>query len=234
MFGFTVLAVFINRNPIDRLALFVRAVGVSLVMLHVNAFVENLAETDRDRFQDAEQTVEQRRTEIRIVNEVVGNAVDVPGNADRIDEAEDEHDPKRNPRKRKNIPKNKRSGARPAATGMVSHRVKANTLESVVSRSGCHIAGLHDLIVIQTKRSTGASSTNHGATIPDFGPIDLRVLPGGDHWRAKELAAEEKQFCCHSSRTRPEALELVLRSRDVRYPADNQYENANRFSAAAS
>jgi len=100
-FGFTVLAVFINRNPIDSFALVVRAVGVSLVMPHVNAFVENLAKTDRDRLQDAKQTIEQRRAEIRIVNEVVGNAVDVPGNADRIDETENHHDPKGNPWKKK-------------------------------------------------------------------------------------------------------------------------------------
>jgi hypothetical protein len=50
-------------------------------MLHVNAFVEDLAKTDRDRFQDAEQTIEQWGPEVRIVDEVVGNAVDVPGNA---------------------------------------------------------------------------------------------------------------------------------------------------------
>ena len=74
----------------------VRPVGVSLVMLHVNAFVEDLAKADRDRLKNAEQTIEQRRTKVRIMNEVVGNAVDVPGNADRVDKTENEHDPKRN------------------------------------------------------------------------------------------------------------------------------------------
>src|SRR4051812_4365549 len=34
------------------------------------------------------------------MNEVVGDAVDVPGNADRIDESQDEHDQKRNPWKK--------------------------------------------------------------------------------------------------------------------------------------
>ena len=29
------------------------------------------------------------------MNEIVGNAVDVPGNADRVDQTEDEHHPKR-------------------------------------------------------------------------------------------------------------------------------------------
>src|SRR6267378_7678293 len=69
-------------------------------MLHVNAFVEDLAETDCDRFHDTEQTIEQRRTEVRVVNKVVGYPVDVPGNAYRIDESKDEHHPKRYTRKK--------------------------------------------------------------------------------------------------------------------------------------
>jgi len=100
MLGFALVTVFVNRNPIDGLTVLVRPVGVSLVVLHVNAFVEDLAKADRDRFQDAEQTIEQRRMEIRIVNEIVRDAVDVPGNADRIDETENEHHPKRHPRKK--------------------------------------------------------------------------------------------------------------------------------------
>ena len=82
MFGFTVVAVLVNRNPIDGLAVVVRTVGVPLVMLHVNAFVENLAKANRDRFQDAKKTIEKRLTKVRVVNEVVGNAVDVPRDAD--------------------------------------------------------------------------------------------------------------------------------------------------------
>ena len=48
MFGFTVVSMLIDRNPIDFLTMLVRPVGISLVMLHVNALVEDLAETDRD------------------------------------------------------------------------------------------------------------------------------------------------------------------------------------------
>src|SRR6266545_2706573 len=67
MFGFTFVTVLVNRNPIDGLAVLIGTIGVSLVMLHVNAFVENLAKTDRHRLQDTEQTIEQRRSEIRVV-----------------------------------------------------------------------------------------------------------------------------------------------------------------------
>jgi hypothetical protein len=100
MFRFTLMAVLVNRNPIDRVAMIVGPVGVSLVMLHVNAFVKNLPEANRDRFHDAEQAIQQRRTEIGIVNEVVGNAVDVPRNADRINKTENQHHPQRNARKK--------------------------------------------------------------------------------------------------------------------------------------
>ena len=46
--GLAVVAVFVNRYPIDGLAVLVGAVSVTLVMLHVNALVKNLAEADGD------------------------------------------------------------------------------------------------------------------------------------------------------------------------------------------
>ena len=46
--GFAIVAMLVNGNPIDGLAVLVRAVGVSLVMLHVNALVKNLSEANRD------------------------------------------------------------------------------------------------------------------------------------------------------------------------------------------
>ena len=82
MFGFTVVPVFINRNPIDSFTGLIRPVGIAFVMLQVNAFVENLAKPNGHRFHDAERTIEQRGPEVRIMDEVVGNAVDVPGDAD--------------------------------------------------------------------------------------------------------------------------------------------------------
>ena len=47
MLGFTFVTVFVNRNPIDCPTVLVGPIGVSLVMLHVNAFVEDLAKADR-------------------------------------------------------------------------------------------------------------------------------------------------------------------------------------------
>ncbi len=48
MLRLTVMAVLVNRNPIDRLTMFVGSVGVTLMMLHVNALVKDLAEANGD------------------------------------------------------------------------------------------------------------------------------------------------------------------------------------------
>src|SRR5256885_7986881 len=82
MLRLTVVPMFVNRNPINRFAFFVRPIGVALVMLHVDAVVKDLAEPDADRFENAEEPVEDWPPEIGVVNEVVRDAVDVPGNAD--------------------------------------------------------------------------------------------------------------------------------------------------------
>jgi len=98
MFGFTVVAMLIDRNPIDSFTSLIWSVGIAFVMLHVNIFVENLAKPDRYRFQNAKKTIEQQRTKVRVMNEIVRYAVDVPGNAHRIDKAENDHDPQGNTR----------------------------------------------------------------------------------------------------------------------------------------
>src|ERR1700730_10975632 len=101
MLGLAVVSMSINGNPIGRLAAVVGPVRVSFVMCDMNAVVKNLAESDGDRFQNAEQPIEQGKAEVGIVNEVVRDAVDVPGNAHRIDEAENGHHPKRQHREEK-------------------------------------------------------------------------------------------------------------------------------------
>ncbi len=60
MLRFAVVTMFVDRNPINSFTRLVRAVRVAFVMLHMNAFVKNLAKPDRDRFHDAKQTVEKR------------------------------------------------------------------------------------------------------------------------------------------------------------------------------
>ncbi len=44
----TVMSMLVDRNPIDCLTTLVREVSISLVVLHVNALVKNLAKTNGD------------------------------------------------------------------------------------------------------------------------------------------------------------------------------------------
>ena len=49
----SVVAVFVNGDPVHRLSIFIGQVGIALMMLHMDALVKNLTEADRDRLQDA-------------------------------------------------------------------------------------------------------------------------------------------------------------------------------------
>src|SRR6266536_221697 len=53
---FAVVTMFVDRNPINSFTRIIWAVRITFVMLHMNAFVKNLAKPDRDRFHDAKQT----------------------------------------------------------------------------------------------------------------------------------------------------------------------------------
>src|SRR5581483_12040416 len=58
------------------------------VMVLMDLLVEDLRKADRDRLHNTEDAIQRRALEIRIVQKVVRDAVDVPRNADRPHEAE--------------------------------------------------------------------------------------------------------------------------------------------------
>src|SRR5437763_13820559 len=64
MFRFTDMAMLVNRNPIDRVAMIVVQIGVSLLMLFVNALVKVMAVPDRYRLLSARQSVQQSWTQM--------------------------------------------------------------------------------------------------------------------------------------------------------------------------
>src|SRR4051794_19656396 len=109
MLSGSIMAVLVNRDPIYGFAVFIREVGVAFMVLHVNAVIEDLTEPDRDRFQNAEEAIQQPVSEVRIVNEVMRDAIDVPGDANGIDEAQDQHEPHR--RSREKVEHSKKVGA---------------------------------------------------------------------------------------------------------------------------
>src|ERR1051325_803528 len=87
-FRLAVVAMPIDRQPIDRVALLVLSIGVSFVMLHVHPVVHRLRETTGDRLGDAEQAIQNPGTEKRIVDKVMANAVDIGIDHQRINKSE--------------------------------------------------------------------------------------------------------------------------------------------------
>src|SRR5437764_10470705 len=71
IFRLTVVPMFVNRDPINRLTIFIRAISIALVMLHVNHVVVGLRKAAGHRFDHSENAVEQLRAEKAVVDEVM-------------------------------------------------------------------------------------------------------------------------------------------------------------------
>lgn len=91
---FAVMTVPVNGKPVDGFSMLVGLVAVTHVMPLMNIFVEGLRKTHRQRFDQAEHPIQKMGSKIGIVEKIVGDAVDVPRNADRIGKPHaDEHPP---------------------------------------------------------------------------------------------------------------------------------------------
>src|SRR5262249_14169193 len=58
IFGFVVMAVSVDRQPIDGVTFFILPVRVSLVMLHMDGVVHRLRKTACDRLRDSKEAIE--------------------------------------------------------------------------------------------------------------------------------------------------------------------------------
>ena len=97
-------------------------------MLHVDGVVVSLRKTARDGLSNAEETIEERRAKERIVDEVMGQAVDVGIHHERINEAHDEHHPERRVRIKKKHRQEIGEMKKAASIGTASQRVWAKIL----------------------------------------------------------------------------------------------------------
>jgi len=77
IFRLAVVAVTINREPINSITVFVLAVGIPLMMLHVHGVVHRLGEAAGDGLGDSKNAIQRLGAKERIVNEVVPYPVDV-------------------------------------------------------------------------------------------------------------------------------------------------------------
>ena len=97
--GFAIVTTAIDRQPIDSLPFLVGSIAVPHMVPMMHVFVKRLGESKRHRFQQREHPIQWTPTEIRVVDEVVRDPVDVPGDANRVDESHANQHPPRSHRK---------------------------------------------------------------------------------------------------------------------------------------
>jgi len=99
IFGLAVVAVSVDRQPIDCVTFFILPVGVPLVMLHMHGVVHCLREAAGDRLRNSKQAIDKLRSKKRVMNEVMSHPVDIRIHHQRINESETQHHPQRSMRK---------------------------------------------------------------------------------------------------------------------------------------
>ena len=97
-----IVAVAVDRQPINGLSFFIGPVAIPHVVPMMDIFVECLRESKRDRFHHSEDPIQRTPTEIGVVYEIVRDPVDVPGDANRVDDSHaNQHPPGSNRKERK-------------------------------------------------------------------------------------------------------------------------------------
>src|SRR5438874_7907026 len=82
-------------------------------MLHMHGVVQGLRKTTSDGLSDSKKAIEKLRSEKRVMNEVVSDAIDVRIHHERISEPENQHHPQRRVRKQKIEPEKIREMKKP-------------------------------------------------------------------------------------------------------------------------
>nr|GFB42086.1 hypothetical protein [Tanacetum cinerariifolium] len=103
-FRLAIVAIAINRQRVDRFALFIGPVGVAAMVAVVDVAVHGLREADGHRQQQIERPVHAFVSEIGVVNLVVGDAVDAPRQAHGIQQRQGDDGPPRQTVKRRDQP----------------------------------------------------------------------------------------------------------------------------------
>ncbi len=115
-FGLVIVAVAVDGGPVDGVAVLADAVAIAAVVAGVDGVVANLREAEGERLHEGKKAIKKRRTEKRVMDEVVADAVDVPADAAGVGEAHaDEEPPGRAPVSEGNIEKNDERGVEEAA-----------------------------------------------------------------------------------------------------------------------
>ena len=86
VFRFAIVSMSVNRQPVYGIAIIIRPVAVPHVMPVMHVFVECLGEPERERLHQTEYSIQGAPFEIGVVQEIVRDPIDVPGDADRVDD----------------------------------------------------------------------------------------------------------------------------------------------------
>jgi hypothetical protein len=96
IFGESIVAMSINGNPVVCVSVLIWPVAISHMMPVMHMLVECLGNPQRHGFHDAEEAIQDSGFKERVVDEVMRNAVDIPRDAHRVDQAHrNEHPPRR-------------------------------------------------------------------------------------------------------------------------------------------
>jgi hypothetical protein len=79
------VSVAIDRNPIVAIPVLIRSVAITHMMPVMNVFVKRLGNPKSHGQHDTVQPIEYPRDKIGVMNMVVRDSVDVPGNAHGVD-----------------------------------------------------------------------------------------------------------------------------------------------------
>jgi hypothetical protein len=94
IFRLSIVAMSVNGNPVVCVSVLIGPVAIAHMMPVMHMLVECLGDAQRHRFHNTEEAIQDPGLKERIVNEVMGDAVDIPRDAHRVDQAHhNEHPP---------------------------------------------------------------------------------------------------------------------------------------------
>jgi hypothetical protein len=101
VFRFVIMTMAIDRQPIDGVSMFVAPVAVSHVMAMMNVLVKSLGKAEAKRLYNPKNTIERSPREIGVVQEIMRDPIDIPGDAYRVDDPHaDDYPPRSNGKNR--------------------------------------------------------------------------------------------------------------------------------------
>lgn len=181
VFRFVVLAVPIDREPVDRRSVGSLTIAVAHVMARVELILKHLGESHGHRFQKAESEVQRTPAEIRIVDEIVRDAADVPVDRHRVNQTEQAQEPPR--RRGKNVEEEAEIGA------MSQRRHDGNGVQTRVGKEAGAFHRRETIYSVPAGSYSGAREVVSGESRATFEALPRLLHLNLDHAWADDFLA---------------------------------------------